>query len=99
MVLRYIRSGKPVFGGSAKAITLGKYIGTSSFGGEADENTVGLNDLRGPDVAREYAVACHHNGTACDGFAVECSESTVAPVIALSDSSGVHVKDDRVFVK
>lgn len=55
MVLRYIRSGKPVFGGSAKAITLGKYIGTSSFGGEADENTVGFNDLRSPDVAREYA--------------------------------------------
>ncbi len=45
----------PVFGGNTDAIILGRDIGTTYFGGDAEKNEVGLKVLKGLDVARGYS--------------------------------------------
>jgi dipeptidase E len=97
-LLKYLKSQRPVFGGSAGAIIFGRDIGTAYFGGDADENEVHLKNLKGMDVVKGYSIACHHNGLEYDIFAKDYSMRTKNPVIALKDGTGIQLKGERIIV-
>ncbi|MGC8680283.1 MAG: Type 1 glutamine amidotransferase-like domain-containing protein, partial [Candidatus Micrarchaeia archaeon] len=97
LLLRYIRSDKPVFGGSAGAIILGRDIGTAFFGEASDKNEVGIKDLTGLNVANGYSIACHHS-KAYDKKVIEYSSNTKIPTIALSENTGLYINDDEIRV-
>src|SRR5262245_48070569 len=82
-------SGRPVYGGSAGAILLGRDIGTARH---ADANIPGLTDTTGLDLALGYSVWCHHLDR--DASSVrDYVRATGIGVIALSERSGL-IRDD-----
>ena len=98
LLIRYIKSNKLVYGGSAGAALLGKDIGTAYFGGDADKNEVKIKDLRGLDFANGYSIACHHNKESYDKDVIEYSTRTGIPTIALADGAGLYVKGKEILV-
>ena len=98
LLVEYIKSNKPVYGGSAGAILLGKDIGTAYFGGDADKNEVGIKDLKGLNFVKGYSIACHQNKKSDVNDAMRYSVKTRIPTISLPDGTGLHVKGKRILV-
>lgn len=94
----FIDSGRPVYGGSAGALILGKDIGTASFGGDADTNDVGLENLAGLGLVGDYAIQCHYLPDQ-DEEIHQFVAGTGLPVLALGERTGVDVADDRMAVR
>lgn len=95
LLLQFLNSGKPVYGGSAGAIIFGKNIETARFGTDADSNDVGLRDLSGFNLINNYSIQCHYTPDQ-DGELVTFSKSQ--PVIALSERSGILVDNGKLKV-
>ena len=98
LLIRYIKDDKPVYGGSAGAILLGRDIGTAYFGGDADKNEVGIKNLKGLNFANGYSLSCHHNKKSYDKDVIKYSTRTGIPTIALPDGTGLHVKGKMIVV-
>lgn len=92
---RYIRTGKPVIGGSAGAIILGANIGLAGFGENSDKNDVGIADLSGLYEIRGYAVQCHYAPDQDDEIADWCAAKALS-VVSLAEASGIYVTDERI---
>ncbi len=87
---RFALGGGLVYGGSAGAILLGKDITTAAH---ADPNEVGLRDTTGLDLLDGYSVWPHYRQDDDDCIAAHV-ERYGLPVIALSERSGLYVRDD-----
>lgn len=98
LLIKYIKNNKPVYGGSAGAIILGRNIGTAYFGGDADKNEVGIKNLKGLNLVNGYSIACHHNKKSYDKDVIVYSKRTEILTIALPDGTGLHVKDKKIIV-
>lgn len=95
LLIKFINSGKVVYGGSAGAIILGKDIRTATLGKYRDENTVGINSFSGLDMVNGTAIHCHYekeNHSEVEQFAKE----TQLDILALTESSGLFINGDEV---
>jgi dipeptidase E len=92
-VLRQVvESGRPVYGGSAGAIVLGRDIDTARH---ADPNNTGTIDTTGLDLTLGYAIWCHYRNDDAALVRSYVSE-TGNEVIALSERSGL-VRDGNTM--
>ncbi len=92
-LLRGIRSGKAVYGGSAGAAILGRDIQTVAH---MDQNLVGLNDQHGLDAMGGYAIWCHYEPADNTRIAAYI-EANVVPVLAISERAGLVLEDGRLI--
>jgi len=88
----YVESGRPIYGGSAGAVVLGRDILTVSH---MDKNNVGLKQTVGLDLAQGYAIWPHYTDVD-DDLIHSYIEQHEFPVLALSERSGIIVEDDQV---
>ena len=82
-LLEYCANGGIVYGGSAGAIILGKYICTYD-----DENIVGLKDPSGLDILNNYSVTCHYQDSQQERFANWATEYQ-SPILCIPEESGI----------
>ena len=95
LLLLFLDSGKPIYGGSAGAIIFGSSIKTASLGKDSDSNDVGLKDLSGFNIVQGYSIQCHYE----EGQDDELKElSRHQKIIALSERSGIIVDDIEIKV-
>jgi len=95
ILIKFINSGKVVYGGSAGAIILGKDIRTATLGKYSDKNTVMTNSFSGLDMVNSLAIHCHYekeNYSEVEQFAKE----THLNILALTESSGLFIHGDEV---
>jgi len=92
VLLHFIERGGIVYGGSAGAIIFGKDIMTAS---SLDSNDVGLQDTAGFDLVHGCSVWCHYHERD-DPKIMAYIEQYQHPVIALSERTGLFVKDDMM---
>lgn len=94
---KFTKSGRVVYGGSAGAIILGKSIKTASFGKDADENVVNLKDFSALNLVKNYTIQCHYESNQ-DKELMKFVESNNLPIIAISERSGLYVKNNKIQV-
>jgi dipeptidase E len=94
---RYLKSyairGRPVYGGSAGAIILGRDIQTARH---LDTNIIGIPNTAGLDFAQRHAIWPHYEAENDESIFSYVREHG-HPVIALSERSGVIVDGDRLY--
>jgi len=91
----YAISNRPIYGGSAGAVVLGRDILTVSH---MDENNIGLKQTMGLDLAKGYAIWPHH--TDADNDLIRSYiERHNFPVLAISERSGIVVDGDQLYDK
>jgi dipeptidase E len=83
----YVQRGKPVYGGSAGAIVLGRDIRTAR---NFDRNTPGLQETHGLDLAEGHAIWPHYR-SAHDDLIAACVQQYRQPVLAIPERSGIVV--------
>lgn len=87
----YAERGHPVYGGSAGAAILGRDIRTVNH---IDHNQIGLEDLRGLDLAEGHAVWVHYQPQ--DDPLIEAYVRQYRqPVLAISERSGIVIEKGR----
>lgn len=96
-LLKYINTGKPVYGGSAGAIIMGNNIDTASIGEDSDTNDVGLADTSGFNLVSNYSVQCHYEDNQKDEHLEFCAKSG-STLIALTERNGLHVTEESIKV-
>jgi len=91
----YAGSGRPIYGGSAGAVVLGRDILTVTH---MDKNNVGLKQTMGLNLAQGYAIWPHY--TDADNDLIRSYiEQYNFPVLAISERSGVVVDGDQLHDK
>ena len=95
LLLKFIESERPVYGGSAGAIILGKGIRTAGFGTDSDVNGVGLKDFSGLGLVNDFSIQCHYEKSQ-DAQLLRFSRSNA--VIALSERCGLLVNNGVIEV-
>ncbi|MEK7453130.1 MAG: Type 1 glutamine amidotransferase-like domain-containing protein [Patescibacteria group bacterium] len=96
-LIRFIESGRPIYGGSAGAIIFGSNIDTAGFGGDSDKNEINIKDKSGFNLIGGYAIQCHYSSE--QDF--EIKEFVIIrgiPVLALPERSGVYVDGGKISV-
>lgn len=88
------KSGRPIYGGSAGAILLGRDIDTARH---ADPDDAGLVDTSGLDLAMGYAIWCHYAHADAAHVRAYVRE-TGNGVIALPERSGLVRRGDSIRV-
>lgn len=87
-IAQFAAEGRPLYGGSAGGIALGRNIGTCAH---MDENAVGLKDRAGLDLIHGHAVWCHYR-SADDPLLHAYVAETQISTIALAETSGLWVR-------
>ena len=82
-IVRFLKTGRPVYGGSAGAILFGAYIDTHT-----DENTVAWDRTSGLNLLNGYSVACHYMPEQQADYTTWV-ETHSAPLICLPEDVGV----------
>ncbi len=91
-LIEYAKQSKPLYGGSAGAILLGKDIGTSLY---FDQNLVGLSDTSGLDLCGGACIWCHFTDEQTDQINSYIL-STGHDVISLPETAGLYVTEGRM---
>ncbi len=89
----FIQTGKPVYGGSAGAIILGKDITPCAH---IDEDIVGLDNLAGLDLALGWAIWCHYQEADAARVQQYVTQSGV-PALALTERAGLYREGDTLY--
>lgn len=92
LLVKYSKNGGILYGGSAGAVIMGKNIATV-----IEENDLGYSKENGLGLVGDYSILCHYN-SASDDKLKKYIETYKNPVIALSEKSGIVVKDENVDV-
>lgn len=88
----FVAQGRPIYGGSAGAIVLGRDIVTCAH---LDRNSVGLADTAGLDLLGGAAVWCHYR--AADDPQIEAVVARFTmPVLAISERAGIAREGDEL---
>jgi dipeptidase E len=94
LLREYTERGRPMYGGSAGAIALGRDIGTARH---ADPDVLGLTDTSGLDLALGYAVWCHY--VASDDARIrDYVNETGHAVLAIPERGGLVRTAERIEV-
>ena len=83
-LLKFIKEGKPVYGGSAGALILGKNILTSH-----DENKVKLKDLNGLNLINENSIWAHYSNKENEKIFNYVKTNNIN-VVAIPEGSGIY---------
>jgi dipeptidase E len=83
----FTQRGKPVYGGSAGAIVLGRDIRTAQH---FDRNDTGLLDTQGLDLAESHAIWPHYRPSH-DEMIVSYFQRYQQPVLAIPERSGIVI--------
>ena len=86
----HVRRGKPVYGGSAGAVVLGRDIRTVAH---LDRNDVGLTETKGLDLAEGHAIWVHYRPQDDDQIGAYVQQSQ-QPVLAISERSGIVIAEE-----
>ncbi|MFK7861678.1 MAG: Type 1 glutamine amidotransferase-like domain-containing protein [Granulosicoccus sp.] len=84
---QFAESGKPIYGGSAGAVLLGKDIGTVA---RMDTNKGNISNTSGLNSTSGFSVWPHYNSSE-DEHIFKYAAETSTPVLALSEDAGVHI--------
>ncbi len=98
LLKRFIASGRPVYGGSAGAIILGKDIRTASIGTAADENRDNLRKNTTLNQANGWVVHCHYTPKDDSFLLAECKKRKWK-VLALPEETGAIVSGPKIFIQ
>ncbi|UFX82598.1 Type 1 glutamine amidotransferase-like domain-containing protein [Candidatus Absconditicoccus praedator] len=93
LLKKFTELGKPVYGGSAGAIIMGKEINTSpdlNVTKLTDQDCLGLNYFDG------YSIFCHYKAKQ-DPEIYDYIRNYGFPVIALEEGVGVYLQDGRIY--
>lgn len=92
---KFAVSKRVICGISAGAIILGCDIGTASLGEEADENDVGITDLRGLDLVNGFHIHTHYEPA--DQAAIEdyARQEEGRKVACFPEDAGLIVRDSH----
>ena len=91
----YADSGRPIYGGSAGAVVLGRDILTVLH---MDKNNVELKQTMGLDLAQGYSIWPHYTDADHD-LIHSYIEQRYYPVLAISERSGIVVDGDQLHDK
>lgn len=92
ILLDYINSGKPVYGGSAGAIIMGESIATVK-----EENTINSTQNNGLNLLKGFSLKCHFTNSRSELEAIyEFNRKNEGGVLALSEQSGLIVSEDCI---
>ncbi len=91
LLLRYLKKGGILYGGSAGAIIQGKDIQTAGFGGDCDRNFLGLSNFKGLDLLQGYSIQAHYSKKD-DLEMLKYFDKTKISVIALPEETGLFVE-------
>jgi dipeptidase E len=97
LLLKYIRSDMPVFGGSAGAIIFGKTIDTAAFCDDPDENEIGLRDTQGLNLVNGHAIQCHYVTSQKEEM-MNFVKNNKTPAIAIGKRSGLYVTNEALKI-
>jgi len=97
LLLQFIKSDRPVYGGSAGAIIFGKSIETSTLGKDHDDNSIHLTDLRGMNLINNRSIHCHYEPYQ-DEEIVDYVKKSNSDVIALAEKTGLFITDEKIKV-
>jgi len=92
ILMKFIRSDRIVYGGSAGAIVLGKNILTSS-----DENVAKIKNFSGFGIIKNCSVWCHYNKNQ-DSKILRYIKKFGFPVIAIPNRSGIFLDEEKVEI-
>jgi len=76
---------------------LGKDIRVAYFGGDSDENLVGITNLSGLNLVRNYSVTCHYRERD-DKRIFDYVKKHGIEVIALHEDVGLHVFENKIKI-
>lgn len=85
-IIQYIKSGECVYGGSAGAIIIGKYIDTHN-----DEDRINIRDASGLNLLNDYSVACHYKDEQSNRFK-EWALHNESPIVCLPEKTGLIIE-------
>lgn len=88
-LIKAIKKGIPIYGGSAGAIIFGKSILTSS-----DENLAGLKEFGGMNLLEDTSIFCHYKQEKED----KIKKNPINKIIALSERTGIYLKDNKATI-
>jgi dipeptidase E len=88
----YAARGKPIYGGSAGAVVLGRDIRTVNH---MDRNKVGITETMGLDLAQGHAVWPHYEPQN-DDLIHAYIEQHKLPVLAISEQSGIVIENSEL---
>ena len=88
-LIKALKIGIPVYGGSAGAIIFGESILTSS-----DKNLVGLKEFSGMNLLKDISFFCHYKPEKDE----KIKKSDISKILALSERTGVYIKDDKAII-
>jgi dipeptidase E len=94
VIKAFVKSGGSIYGGSAGGIVLGSHIMTAE---NSDENKEGTGDYAGLQLLGKYAVQCHYEKKD-HPFILSFIKEYQLPVIALSEETGLYIKEHRIQV-
>jgi len=87
-LLRFVKTGKPLYGGSAGAVILGEHISTVRH---MDDNEVGINSSNGMNLLGGYSVWPHYSPS-LDGQIMRYVDETSNSIYAIPEGSGIHIQ-------
>ncbi len=90
LLMNYITSTGPVYGGSAGAIIFGKSIDTSE-----DKNNIGWTDSKGLGLLGDYSIVCHFK-TEQEEIYKDWALKNKLPIICLPEETGLIAEHETV---
>jgi dipeptidase E len=93
LLLKFHKAGGHIYGGSAGAIILGKTIATAKH---ADKNEVELTNLKGLNLAKNFAVWCHYQVKDRHNLEILSKDERIS-ILALEESAGAIVQNDLII--
>jgi dipeptidase E len=88
-LIKYLKNGGCVYGGSAGAIILGKNINTQN-----DENKMNLKDISGLGLLHDYSIACHYKEAEQSDQFRKWAIYHNSPIICLAEEAGLVLKNN-----
>jgi dipeptidase E len=88
-ILKKFSKKKPIYGGSAGAIILGKDIRTAQ-----DKNYVKIKNFSGLNLVFNYSIWCHYKRP--HDLLIKDFVKRISPVIAIPEDGGVVVKSSKI---
>lgn len=86
----YVQRGKPVYGGSAGAVVLGRDIRTVNH---IDHNDIGLTETKGLNLAEGHAIWVHYRPQDDDQIGAYVRQYQ-QPVLAISERAGIVIEKE-----
>ena len=93
-LIKYLKNGGTIYGGSAGAIIWGKTIDTAMLCKDKDKNEVGIKDTNGFNLIKNYDIQCHFEDDQIKEHQ-EYIKKTGRNIIAIPEESAILVENNK----